>query len=79
MHQQVELNLECVIRRITNKTVWYLHSTDTEINKCIWTRRFQKAYLFKNEADATDFMKFYMNEERMKECDLFNEYQTWSI
>lgn len=75
MHQKVE----CVIRRINNNTVWYLHSMDIELNEAVWTRRFDKAHLFKNGEEAHDFMMIFLGEDRMKECDTFSEYETWSI
>lgn len=78
MHQK-SLDVDCVIRRISNKTVWYLFSMDIETNQCIWTGQFHKAHLFKNSDDAYDFMRIFLGEDRMKECDTFSEYETWSI
>ena len=78
MHQKV-YDVECVIRRITQKKVWYLHSMDITNNECVWTRQFHKGHLFKNSEEAYDFMRIFLGTERMKECDLFSEYETWSI
>ncbi len=78
-HPMNQSNIECVIRRITNKTVWYLFSMDVDMNECVWTRQFQKAHLYKNEEEARDFMRIFLGKDRMKECDTFSEYETWSI
>jgi len=75
MHQKVE----CVIRRVNNKTVWYLHSMDVILNEAVWTRQFDKAHLFKNGEEAYDFMRIFLGKDRMKECDTFSEYESWSI
>ena len=77
MHQST--NIECVIRRITFKTVWYLYSMDIEVNECVWTQQFQKGHLFKNDEEAYDFIRIFLGKDRMKECDTFSEYETWCI
>ena len=77
MHQPV--NIECAIRRITNKKVWYLHSYDIDWNQANWTSKFHRAHQFRNEEEATDFMRIFLGEERARECDTFSEYETWSI
>jgi hypothetical protein len=71
--------MECVIRRINRKRVWYLHSYDVEWNNAKWTKRFHKAHLFKNEEEAKDFTRIFLGEDRARECDTFSEYETWSI
>jgi hypothetical protein len=76
MHQSSDIS--CAIRRVNNKTVWYLYSMDIETNEAVWTRQFHRAHLFKNKELAIDFIQIFLGE-RGKECDTFSEYETWSI
>ncbi len=73
------LNISCALRRIHKSTVWYLHSMDMEIGKVVWTHQFIKAHLFVNYEEAMDFARIFLGEERLKECDTFSEFETWSI
>jgi len=72
-------NINCAIRRITNKKVYYLHSYDVEWNKANWTGKYQRAHQFENESTARDFMRIFLGEERAKECDTFSEYEIHTI
>lgn len=78
MHQPVNLDINCVIRRITQKKVWYLHSYDIEYSIAKWTANFHKAHQFKNEQEANDFMRIFLGD-RADECDTFSEHETWCI
>ena len=77
MHQPVDIN--CAIRRINNRKVWYLHSFDIEWNQANWTSNFHRAHQFRNEEEANEFMTYFLGEERSKECDTFSEFETWAI
>jgi hypothetical protein len=79
MHQPISLDINCAIRRITHKKVWYLHSYDIEYDIAKWTAKYHKAHQFMNEVEATDFMRIFLGEERAQECDTFSEHETWTI
>ncbi|KKM74790.1 hypothetical protein LCGC14_1396740 [marine sediment metagenome] len=73
------LNITCALRRIHKHKIWYLYSMDAESGKVVWTQQFIKAHLFKNCEEAMDFARIFLGAERLKECDTFSEYETWSI
>ena len=72
-------NINCAIRRITNKKVWYLHSYDIEWNRANWTSKYQRAHQFQNQEEATDFTRIFLGDERAIECDTFSEFEAWTI
>lgn len=69
--------ISCVIRRICNKTVWYLYSHDSIATT--WTRRFHQAREFADEEVATRFINESLTPKQRSECDTFSEHETWSI
>ena len=66
------------VRRIKDKTVWYLHDFETTTNRAYWTKNFAQAHKFNRETDAKTFIETEL-EHCMKECDVFHQDTAWMI
>ena len=77
-YDQVNNIMNVAIRRIVNKTVYYLYLVDLDQNLACWTQSWKKAYYFLNNEEAKLFIDIHFTDYS-DQCDIFGNEDMWSL
>jgi len=65
-----------LIRKVHNKTIYYLNEYDLRTNQAVWTTKFMSAYHFCDEIRAKKFIDTHLQG---RNCDILEQPAMWVI